>query len=178
MGTSPLTNEKITQEFRELDLTGEGRLKFLPLRSALELRECDMSDEDIRRWLRESDRHGKGYVDLNDYLAIFGKSSDQRQKTMTTTAFDASSTRAEPHSSEAGQTSSLSSSERRVLLKQAFSKFDIDRDGFISVADLRAAFESQNRPYSDADLIAWVKKRDVSDIGAVSFEDFVRYFKN
>ena len=49
----------ITQEFNRLDLLGEGRLTYLTLKSALELREIQTSDSTVRRWLKENDRGGK-----------------------------------------------------------------------------------------------------------------------
>ena len=49
----------ITQEFNRLDLLGEGRLTYLTLKSALELREIQTSDSTVRRWLKENDKGGK-----------------------------------------------------------------------------------------------------------------------
>jgi hypothetical protein len=60
-----------SKDFRRLDVTGEGRLTFLTLKSALELRDVHVDDTTVRRWLQESDRGAKGYVDFADYEAIF-----------------------------------------------------------------------------------------------------------
>ena len=49
----------ITQEFKRLDLLGEGRLTYLTLKSALELREIKVADSTVRRWLKEMDRGGQ-----------------------------------------------------------------------------------------------------------------------
>jgi EF-hand domain pair len=62
---------QIASEFKRLDLTGEGRLTYLTLKSALELREVSVDDGTLRRWLKESDRGSKGYVDFNDYCSIY-----------------------------------------------------------------------------------------------------------
>lgn len=61
----------IAAEFKRLDLTGEGRLTYLTLKSALELREVHVQDSDVRAWLREADRGSKGYVDFQDYQDIY-----------------------------------------------------------------------------------------------------------
>ena len=61
----------IEEEFRRLDITGEGRLTYLNLRSALELREIKVDDSTVKRWLRENDRGNKGYVDFSDYSSIY-----------------------------------------------------------------------------------------------------------
>lgn len=166
-----LSKEEVTEEFRGLDLAGDGKLKFLQLRSALEIQDISVSDEDLRRWLRETDRQGKGYVGLEDYLSIYGYRGER--------AFAARKPDISPLFDETAVSvsrSSVSAAERKALLKQAFGKFDVDRDGFISVEDLRVAFDRKGRAYADADLIDWVRKRDTMDIGAVSFEDFAKYF--
>ena len=70
--TAPqVTRSRISTEFRRLDLLGEGRLNFLSLKSALEMREVEEDDATIRQWLKETDRGGKGYVDFDDYEAIY-----------------------------------------------------------------------------------------------------------
>jgi hypothetical protein len=67
----PLGKTEIATEFRRLDLMGEGRLTYLSLKTALELREVAVSDHDIRNWIREYDLGSKGYVDLSDYEHIY-----------------------------------------------------------------------------------------------------------
>ena len=60
------------REFRRLDITGEGRLTYLNLKTALQLRGVEGADDGtVKRWVRENDRGAKGYVDFNDYQAIF-----------------------------------------------------------------------------------------------------------
>lgn len=62
---------QIASEFKRLDLTGEGRLTYLTLKSALELREVSVEDGMLRRWLKEADRGAKGFVDFSDYCSIY-----------------------------------------------------------------------------------------------------------
>ena len=66
-----ISRQAMDLEFRRLDLRGEGRLTFLTLKSALELREVHIDDQTIRKWLKETDRDGKGYVDFADYETIY-----------------------------------------------------------------------------------------------------------
>lgn len=68
---SPLSREEIAKEFRRLDILGEGRLTFLHLKTALDLRGIEEEDSGIRRWLRENDIGEKGYVDFSDYEQIY-----------------------------------------------------------------------------------------------------------
>ena len=60
--------------------------------------------------------------------------------------------------------------------RRAFNKYDYDQDGFISVADLQHTFRAQGSDPSTAELVAWVRKRDLSGIGAVAFEDFAKTY--
>lgn len=61
---------EVAQEFKRLDINGEGRLTYLTLKSALELRGVQVSDSTIRKWLQQADRGGKGYVDFSDYQSL------------------------------------------------------------------------------------------------------------
>ena len=63
--------EEIALEFKRLDINGEGRMTYLTLKSALELRGVEASDSTIRKWLKQADRGGKGYVDFSDYQSIY-----------------------------------------------------------------------------------------------------------
>lgn len=63
--------EAIALEFKRLDINGEGRMTYLTLKSALELRGVTAADSTIRKWLKQADRGGKGYVDFSDYKSIY-----------------------------------------------------------------------------------------------------------
>ena len=183
----------ISAEFRRLDLRGEGRLNFLGLKAALELREVHLDDALIRQWLKESDRGGKGYVTYDDYETIYNEAqggqmpvgigiSREHQRYGTLDA-GAGVTRSSALAKQAASTMPISSeasrqinAERRALLKRAFAKYDVDKDGFISVEDLRRAFAAQGRETPQTELVAWVRRRDLSGIGAVCIEDFLQSY--
>ena len=44
------------------------------------------------------------------------------------------------------------------------------------MADLQIAFREQGREASTPELVGWVRKRDLSGIGAVAFEDFCKSY--
>jgi hypothetical protein len=69
----------IEEEFFQLDILGEGRLTFKTIKKALELQGLEMEDSSIRKWLRETDRTEKGYVDLDDYKYIYSPLSPVRK---------------------------------------------------------------------------------------------------
>jgi Ca2+-binding EF-hand superfamily protein len=68
--------------------------------------------------------------------------------------------------------------EKNNLLKRAFRKYDVDGDGFISVDDLQRSFKPQGRNTPQSELVAWVRRRDLSSIGAVCLEDFLKSYSN
>ena len=74
---------EIIREFAKLDLSGDGKLTFLTVKSALELMQVsrhsdticnsDMDDVVIRAWLRDHDCGSKGYMDMADFRRIFSE---------------------------------------------------------------------------------------------------------
>ena len=60
------SESSIEEEFFQLDILGEGRLTLKTIKKALELQGVEMEEFSIRKWLRETDRTEKGYVDLED----------------------------------------------------------------------------------------------------------------
>jgi hypothetical protein len=79
-GSEPYTvsEAEVIREFAKLDLSGEGKLTFLTVKSAMELMNAsgssassDNDDVVIRAWLRDHDRGGKGYIDMADFMRIF-----------------------------------------------------------------------------------------------------------
>jgi Ca2+-binding EF-hand superfamily protein len=194
--TSQVPRSRISTEFRRLDILGEGRLNFLSLKSALELREVDESDSSIRQWLKESDRGDKGYVTFEDYEAIYeeakgggapvgvgttselkrygtldaGRGDDYTASRSRASAMSKQGVSVMPATSESARAAAL---ERSMLLKRAFNKYDVDGDGFISVHDLETAFRRQGRNASHAEVVSWVRRKDMSNIGAVCLEDFL-----
>ena len=83
------------------------------------------------------------------------------------------------YASSAGFSSSSPSSSLIVnyFFLRAFEKYDCDGDGLISVQDLQQAFAAQGRSSTASELVAWVRKRDLSNLGAVCLEDFVRSYR-
>lgn len=61
---------------------------------------------------------------------------------------------------------------------KVFEMYDFDGDGRISFHDLRTVFRKRGWNLSDADIRAWINKRDQSQTGSVSFQDFKMTFDN
>eukprot|EP00602_Paraphysomonas_sp_CaronLab_P012194 CAMPEP_0185044780 /NCGR_PEP_ID=MMETSP1103-20130426/43620_1 /TAXON_ID=36769 /ORGANISM="Paraphysomonas bandaiensis, Strain Caron Lab Isolate" /LENGTH=2943 /DNA_ID=CAMNT_0027585053 /DNA_START=1363 /DNA_END=10194 /DNA_ORIENTATION=- len=162
----PVTRAEVAKEFSRLDVTGEGKLTFLSIKSALEIfgegGSHDIDDAFIRLWIRNNDAGNKGWVDIDDFCRIFAvaKKLDDRGHGIFA-------------QSNAGNQRGGKNLER---IKSAFIKYDADGDGFISESDLRSAFSRMGKSVSTREIIDWVQLRDSSGNGAVSFEDFVTYF--
>lgn len=167
----PQSLEYIHSEFRRLDILGEGRITYLNLRSALELREVEVDDVTVRKWMKVNDHRSKGFVDINDYVAIFKDSnaiveSDKAptKRTMTLHLRKDLTSKNNRDRESTGED----------ILKRVFDRYDCDGDGYISVDDLRIAFQRNNQQCSEKELKQWVENRDLSGSGAVSFKDFVQ----
>jgi Ca2+-binding EF-hand superfamily protein len=166
------SKEEIHRQFRRLDLFGEGRLTYLNLKSALELiledsgrhRSDGIDDFTIRSWLRDNDGGSKGFVDFQDFLAIFpfnsGKSHSQ-----------ASSSRL--HGSASAP---VVTSDRIDRIRRTFQKYDVNGDGLIDAEDLSKIFHATGKTVEKDEIREWVRKRDSKGIGAVCFEDFLAHF--
>jgi Ca2+-binding EF-hand superfamily protein len=144
--------------FRSLDILKENKLSFLSLKTALELRDEAYDDRAIMSWIQVHDRSGKGYMDLNDFL--------RTQYFITPLSTD-HPRHHRPQSEE----------DRTNILRKAFSRYDLDHDGYITVDDLREAFSLQNRYFTESDLLKWIDKRDSQGKGGVSFQDFIKHYK-
>lgn len=174
--TRPISKAAIKEEFRRLDcIQGEGRLTMLNLRSALELREVRENEQTVREWFKATDRGDKGYIDLQDYEAIYEGSSGRSDLGSGTLGTSQSPLRRSAQSPSASK--KRAAEDRLALLRKAFDRYDVDRDGKISSEDLRRAFTAQGKAFTPSDLRTWVQTRDLSGIGAVCFEDFVKHYR-
>jgi len=191
--TLPISRAAVRDEFRRLDIMGEGRLTLLNIRSALELRDVRESDHTVREWFRLHDRGEKGYVDFADYEAIYFDPQQQHQqqkKSSQRSRIDENNSnggkgRGDPviGSKTAAGAAAMnrdkkSDAQARLnLLRAAFDRYDVDKDGVISLEDLQNAYTEQGKAFTRSDLQAWISTRDLSGHGAVSFDDFVQHFK-
>jgi Ca2+-binding EF-hand superfamily protein len=58
-----------------------------------------------------------------------------------------------------------------------FKRLDIDNDGFISMSDMRSAFEKYKIPHSSADLHAAFTALDKNDNGSIEIGEFTRNYE-
>ena len=59
------------------------------------------------------------------------------------------------------------------MIKEIFDLMDADKDGLLSVGDVRAYFRAIGRNASDLVTRKWIRERDIDQDGAVSLAEFV-----
>ncbi|CAM9466188.1 unnamed protein product [Ectocarpus fasciculatus] len=64
-----------------------------------------------------------------------------------------------------------------AMIKEAFTRLDMDGDGYITPADLGLAFRNMGRDASDRTVLAWIRRRDICQDGRVSLDEFVASFQ-
>ena len=195
-----LTDQEIANEFGSLDLKGEGRLTYLDLLSSLRVREVQVDQSTVQRWLREADREEKGYVDIRDYFALYERRaapnvipvSASYPLSVAAPAAAASPVvrpknpaRSSPSTgtTAAATTTAVDSKDeeeevRLNALRQTFTSYDKDGDGYLSVADVQRAFAEQGRDTDELQVAEWISRRDRSGHGAISLQDFILYYRN
>jgi Ca2+-binding EF-hand superfamily protein len=62
------------------------------------------------------------------------------------------------------------------MIKQAFDRFDLNRDGKVTAGELRVVFRQAGQDSSDRAIAKWIKDRDISLDGTVTFPEFVASF--
>ncbi len=190
--THPLpSTAEISRLFARLDISGDGRLTFLNLKSALEFLSEELpssqqqwDDVFIRSWLRDHDRGLKGYVDFDDFAAIFqgtrSRSSETPQYRLSgmEKAKDKAPTKPDPYVDyeRLSRIRRFISLIFFIMLSRTFSKYDTNQDGYIDADDLSKAFLAMGRQVKKEEIVEWVRKRDSKGIGAVCFEDFLAHY--
>lgn len=175
---SYISKAAIREEFRRLDILSEQRLTFLNLKSALELREVRETDQTVRNWFREYDRGSKGYIDYNDYAAIYEEDDDvDLSSSINIGSGSGSNNSTRGFISYDESNSSKKTTAKTDVLRQAFDRYDIDEDGYISLSDLKTSFSNQGKTFNSSELNKWIEARDLSGTGKVSFDDFIQHYQ-
>jgi len=66
------------------------------------------------------------------------------------------------------------SSAERAQIRKVFTMYDVNGDGVITYNDLRKTFENQGRRMNESELRTWIRSRDSTGQGQVSFADFCK----
>lgn len=62
------------------------------------------------------------------------------------------------------------------MIKSVFEKMDIDKDGLLTINDVKVYFKSIGRHSTDLAVRQWIESRDIDQDGAVSLVEFIASF--
>merc|ERR1711988_695874 len=161
---------RLREAFDGYDPDGSGQIN---LEAVVKLNDSKsgrpMAAWEARDWISERDRDGKGFLDFEDWIDYFertgrGMTPPRRQVDSETDQITGD------ESAHDGEPQLDPGLEQAV--RAAFEEYDVDNDGLITFGELKAVFARQNRVASDQELREWIRKRDRSHLGGVSFRDF------
>lgn len=170
---------RLRATFAHLDPFKEGRVSVVSLQAALP--DSARSTIEMRRWVRERDQKGRGFVGWDDYVAHFRATGEGLELPL----FASSEERENPGSRVPGYVDHQASvhrntfeedAQREVAIRRAFDAYDLNGDGLITYLELRTALARAGRQVSEFELRSWIKARDTSGNGGVSFRDFRRAY--
>ena len=58
------------------------------------------------------------------------------------------------------------------MIQQAFDRFDLNGDGWVTAGEVRTVFRQMGRDCSDRAVTKWIRDRDIDQDGMVSFAKF------
>ena len=141
--------------------------------------DINVPDRELREWISIHDVKGKGYVNLQDYLAAKFLPGMDRILPATGKVAEKSGTKTSDRAIMSKTSSGrLQERDKLHILKQAFDMYDRDGDGFISRIDLKNTFDAQGKPKSDQEITEWMKRSDSHNTGFVDFDDFVQNYSS
>jgi Ca2+-binding EF-hand superfamily protein len=146
-------------------------------------------DHAMRSWVRERDRFGKGYVDFHDLVAFHERTGDgfelpashhhqhqQQQEAKDDQDHFYPTSRSDSSFEQRNRAPVVNEYEaaasREVAIRKAFDAYDLNQDGLITYLELRTVFARANKQISEFELREWIRSRDRSNNGGVSFSDF------
>lgn len=177
--------------FERFDLGKDGRVTLLALKAALGRHAP--GEWELRRWVQERDRGQKGYVDFEDFVEFYhatghgltpppseaGGDGDEpgalalhREAHERHTHASGGSPTTEPGRGSSETNPFEIQARRERAIRQAFDAYDLNGDGVITYLELRTVFARANRQVSELELREWIRARDRSNQGGVTFSDF------
>ncbi|KAK8694371.1 hypothetical protein V6N13_071925 [Hibiscus sabdariffa] len=143
--------EEMKKVFNKFDKNGDGKICREELKSILSaLSSQPPSSDEIDTIMTVMDRDGKGYIDLDEFIAFQG-----------TAGLD-------------GEESRTGNEE----LKDAFDLYDLDKNGLISANELHAVLKRLGEECSLSDCQRMISKFDENGDGHVDFQEFKKMMTN
>ncbi|XVE78661.1 hypothetical protein DITRI_Ditri13aG0164500 [Diplodiscus trichospermus] len=150
MASSLGSIEEMKKIFNKFDKNGDGKISRDELKSVLSALGSAPSSDEVDRVMSEMDADGNGYVDLDEFIAFHGTSSNN------------------------GEDSQSGDKE----LKDAFDMYDLDKNGLISANELHAVLKRLGEKCSLSDCQRMISQVDKDGDGNVNFEEFKKMMTN
>jgi len=135
--------EKLSRTFRHFDTDGNGAISAKELVKALQLLGENPIGGEIDAIMRSMDKNRDGFIDMEEFAQVWWKS-------MYNTLED----------------------EFDEQLALAFSVFDVDGDGFISVEELREKLMTIGERMSEEEMTEFIALADADGNGKITIDEF------
>lgn len=137
--------EDIKKVFQRFDKNKDGKISIDELKDVIGALSPNASQEETKSMMKEFDLDGNGYIDLDEFVALFQLKQE-----------------------DGGDNNN---SEIRDL-KEAFDLYDLDRNGRISANELHSVMKNLGEKCSVQDCKRMISKVDSDGDGCVDFEEF------
>ncbi|KAK8569095.1 hypothetical protein V6N13_106973 [Hibiscus sabdariffa] len=143
--------EEMKKVFNKFDKNGDGKICREELKSVLSaLSSQPPSSDEIDKIMTVMDRDGKGYIDLDEFIAFQGSAGVDGEENRT----------------------------GNEELKDAFDLYDLDKNGLISANELHAVLKRLGEECSLSDCQRMISKFDENGDGNVDFQEFKKMMTN
>ena len=142
--SSPRARTEVRTMFEKHDADGEGSLDTTELQTVLHAMGHAPTEQQLQSLLGEFDYDGSGALDVLEFTALMARLLGYRELP----------------------------NEQTALLKRVFTYVDIDGDGKISVAELRAVIEKFGLKLTEGQLALYVREFDADGDGLFSVMEF------
>ncbi|KAK3089991.1 hypothetical protein FSP39_008270 [Pinctada imbricata] len=186
--------EDLAEVFSVFDLEGSGKISALCLKEAMSSLGINVTEEDADEMIKEVDTDADGLVDIKEFKEAFDLLDPTGHGKVCTRdlgrvikSIDSSAKREDIRAMAKlvdptgtgyfGFTEFLNAITKRMRepdleeeLVRAFKVFDKDRDGFITVKELRHLMTNMGEKYTDDEISDMLKVANLNDTGKVNFE--------
>jgi calcium-binding protein CML len=138
-------NQELEEAFQRFDMNRDGKISVTELGCILRSLGDDPSDEELILMVKEVDRDGDGFIDLEEFILLNSSSS-----------------------------ASSSSMENDQGLRDAFQVFDMNSDGKISAQELHHVLLRLGDSCTIEECGRMIRGVDMNGDGYVDFEEFRR----
>ncbi|XP_047328751.1 probable calcium-binding protein CML18 [Impatiens glandulifera] len=132
----------VEKVFNKFDANGDGKISQSELSAILKALGSETSAEEVNRVMSEIDKDGDGFIDMNEFKDFYCAVDE------------------------------VSAIDKNKELRDAFSLYDRDGNGLISVSELHSVLKSLGEKCSVKDCSRMIRSVDADGDGHVNFEEF------